>query len=253
VTKYLLMGTSSNFGGMFSMAAASVFLTFLPMLPTQVLLNNLLYDLAQITIPTDNVDPEVLRRPQRWDIASIRRFMFLIGPISSLYDFLTFFVLLHFFHAGEKLFHSGWFVESLATQTLVLLVIRTARSPLKSRPSLPLAITTLGRAGRRHAAVFTARRHARLRAAAAELSAVSRARHADVSRVGGGREAYAVAALSARRHTTHRFSRRVASRALRVIRWAWPWPRRLARADRRRPVRWAALPLAAAVRSTARA
>ncbi len=143
VTKYLLMGTSSNFGNMFSMAAASVFLPFLPMLPTQVLLNNLLYDLAQITIPTDNVDPEVIRRPQRWDIRTIRNFMLTVGPISSLYDLLTFFVLLHFFHAGEVLFHTGWFVESLATQALVLFVIRTPRNPLSSRPSLPLVITTL--------------------------------------------------------------------------------------------------------------
>ncbi len=143
VTKYLLMGTSSNFGNMFSMAGASVFLPFLPMLPTQILLNNLLYDLAQVTIPTDNVDPEVIRKPQRWDIRTIRNFMLLIGPISSLYDFLTFFVLLRFFHAGEGLFHTGWFVESLATQTLVLFVIRTPRNPFRSRPSLPLAVTTL--------------------------------------------------------------------------------------------------------------
>jgi Mg2+-importing ATPase len=143
VTKYLLMGTSSNFGNMFSMAGASVFLSFLPMLPTQVLLNNLLYDLAQVTIPTDNVDPEVTRRPQRWDIKTIRNFMLIVGPISSLYDFLTFWVLLRFFHAGEILFHTGWFVESLATQTLVLFVIRTPRSPLTSRPSIPLAVTTL--------------------------------------------------------------------------------------------------------------
>ncbi len=143
VTKYLLMGTSSNFGNMFSMAGASVFLPFLPMLPTQVLLNNLLYDLAQITIPTDNVDPEVIRKPQRWDIRTIRNFMLIVGPISSLYDFLTFFVLLHFFHAGEVLFHTGWFVESLATQTLVLFVIRTPRNPLTSRPSWPLAVTTV--------------------------------------------------------------------------------------------------------------
>jgi len=143
VTKYLLMGTSSNFGNMFSMAAASVFLPFLPMLPTQILLNNLLYDLAQLTIPTDNVDPEVIRTPQRWDIRTIRNFMLIIGPISSLYDLLTFFVLLRVFHAGETLFHTGWFVESLATQTLVLFVIRTPKSPLQSRPSLPLALTTV--------------------------------------------------------------------------------------------------------------
>jgi len=143
VTKYLLMGTSSNFGNMFSMAGASIFLPFLPMLPTQLLLNNLLYDLAQITIPTDNVDPEVITTPQRWHIGTIRKFMFVIGPISSLYDFLTFFVLLHFFRASERLFHTGWFVESLATQTLVLFVIRTSRNPLKSMPSLPLAVTTV--------------------------------------------------------------------------------------------------------------
>jgi P-type Mg2+ transporter len=143
VTKYLLMGTSSNFGNMFSMAAASVFLPFLPMLPTQVLLNNLLYDLAQITIPTDNVDPEVIRKPQRWDIRTIRNFMLIIGPISSIYDLLTFFVLLRVFHAGETLFHTGWFVESLATQTLVLFVIRTPKNPLQSRPSMPLALTTV--------------------------------------------------------------------------------------------------------------
>jgi Mg2+-importing ATPase len=143
VTKYLLMGTSSNFGNMFSMAGASVFLPFLPMMPTQVLLNNLLYDLAQLTIPTDHVDPEVTRRPQRWDIRTIRNFMLFIGPISSLYDALTFVVLLRYFHADEVLFHTGWFVESLATQTLVLFVIRTPRSPFVSRPSRPLVITTL--------------------------------------------------------------------------------------------------------------
>jgi Mg2+-importing ATPase len=143
VNKYLLMGTSSNFGNMFSMAGASIFLPFLPMLPTQVLLNNLLYDLAQVTIPTDNVDPEVTRRPQRWNIRTIRNFMLVIGPISSLYDFLTFFVLLRVFHAGVSSFHTGWFVESLATQTLVLFVIRTPKNPLTSRPSVPLAITTV--------------------------------------------------------------------------------------------------------------
>src|ERR1700674_5698781 len=94
--KYLLMGTSSNFGNMFSMAAASVFLPFLPMLPTQILLNNFLYDLAQITIPSDNVDRAYLSRPQRWDLRVIRDFMLFIGPISSMFDFLTFFILLHY-------------------------------------------------------------------------------------------------------------------------------------------------------------
>ncbi len=141
--KYLLMGTSSNFGNMFSMAAASVFLPFLPMLPTQILLNNFLYDLAQITIPGDNVDEAYLRRPQRWDMRVIRDFMLFIGPISSIFDFLTFYVLLHYFHAHESLFHTGWFVESLATQTLVLFVIRTMGNPFRSRPSRSLAVTTL--------------------------------------------------------------------------------------------------------------
>ncbi len=143
VMKYLLMGTSSNFGNMFSMAAASMFLKFLPMLPTQILLNNFLYDLAQITIPTDHVDSTYIRKPRRWDMKLIRNFMLFIGPVSSLYDFLTFFVLLRFFHASETEFHTGWFVESLATQTLVLFVIRTAGNPLRSRPSLPLVCTTL--------------------------------------------------------------------------------------------------------------
>ena len=143
VMKYLLMGTSSNFGNMFSMAGAVLFLPFLPMLPTQILLNNFLYDLSQVTIPTDAVDPEFLSGPQRWDIGVIRRFMVYIGPISSIYDFLTFGALLWVFHADESLFHTGWFVESLATQTLVLFVIRTARNPFRSRPSTPLAATTL--------------------------------------------------------------------------------------------------------------
>ncbi len=141
--KYLLMGTSSNFGNMFSMAAASVFLPFLPMLPTQILLNNFLYDLAQITIPSDTVDRDYLSRPRRWDIRVIRDFMIFIGPISSLFDFLTFFVLLRVFRASEPMFHTGWFVESLATQTLVLFVIRTYGNPLASRPSRPLALTTV--------------------------------------------------------------------------------------------------------------
>jgi Mg2+-importing ATPase len=128
---------------MFSMAAAAIFLPFLPMLPTQILLNNFLYDAAQITIPTDHVDPSYVKRPQRWDVGLIRNFMLLIGPVSSAYDFLTFFVLLKVFHFGERAFHTGWFLESLATQTLVLFVIRTARKPWTNRPSLPLTVTTL--------------------------------------------------------------------------------------------------------------
>lgn len=142
VIKYLLMGTSSNFGNMFSMAGAFLFLPFLPMLPTQILLNNFLYDLAQVTIPTDRVDASFVQKPQHWNIRLIRNFMLLIGPLSSIYDFLTFFLMRAVFHASEPLFHTGWFVESLATQTLVLFVIRTASNPLRSRPSPPLAVTT---------------------------------------------------------------------------------------------------------------
>ena len=123
--------------------ALVLFLPFLPMLPTQILLNNFLYDLAQITIPTDRVDANFVQRPQRWHLSLIRNFMLLIGPLSSLYDFLTFFVLLQVFQASAALFHTGWFVESLATQTLVIFIIRTAGNPLRSRPSLPLTLTTV--------------------------------------------------------------------------------------------------------------
>jgi Mg2+-importing ATPase len=143
VMKYLLMGTSSNFGNMFSMAVASMFLPFLPMLPTQILLNNFLYDLAQVTIPTDHVDSTFIHKPQRWNVKMIRDFMIYIGPLSSIYDFLTFFALLKVFHASEQLFHTGWFVESLATQTLVIFIIRTAGNPLRSRPSVALTVTTI--------------------------------------------------------------------------------------------------------------
>jgi Mg2+-importing ATPase len=144
VMKYLLMGTSSNFGNVLSMAAATLFLPFLPMLPTQILLNNLLYDVGQLTIPTDNVDETYLVKPQRWNINLIRNFMVFIGPISSIFDFLTFYVLLHFLHANEVQFHTGWFIESLTTQVLVLFVIRTSGNPLRSRPSRPLLATCLG-------------------------------------------------------------------------------------------------------------
>jgi Mg2+-importing ATPase len=149
IMKYIIMGTSSNFGNMFSMAAASLFLPFLPMLPTQILLNNFLYDISQISIPGDNVDPALLHRPKRWQIGFIRQFMMIVGPISSLYDFLTFAVLLWVFHASTNapLFRTGWFVESLATQTLVVFVIRTAGNPLKSRPSRPLFLSVLAVVG----------------------------------------------------------------------------------------------------------
>jgi P-type Mg2+ transporter len=143
--KYVLMGTSSNFGNMASAAGASLFLSFLPMLPSQILLNNLLYDSSQLAIPTDNVDPVQLQRPSHWDIAFIRRFMVLFGPLSSLFDFLTFAVMLWVFHAGPALFRSGWFVESLATQTLVIFAIRTRHVPFfRSHPSLPLTLAALG-------------------------------------------------------------------------------------------------------------
>ena len=144
VLKYLLMGTSSNFGNMFSMAIASIILPFLPMLPPQILLNNFLYDAAQITIPTDHVDDVLIRVPRRWDMRLVRRFMIAVGPVSSIFDFLTFWVLLTVFRASEPVFHTGWFVESLVTQTLVLLVIRTTANPLRSRASGPLTWSIIG-------------------------------------------------------------------------------------------------------------
>ena len=139
IMKYVLMGTSSNFGNMLSMAAASLFLPFLPMLPLQILLNNFLYDLSQVPIPSDRVDATYTLKPKRWNVAFIRRYMLVIGPLSSVYDFLTFAVMLGIFHADERLFRSGWFVESLATQTLVIFVIRTAGRPWESRPGAGLA------------------------------------------------------------------------------------------------------------------
>ncbi len=144
VTKYILMGSSSNFGNMLSMAGAALVLPFLPMLPIQVLLNNLLYDASEIGIPFDDVDPETIRRPVRWDLEHIRRFMLVMGPVSSLFDFLTFYALLALFGAGEALFQTGWFVESLATQCLIIFVIRTRRSPFASRPHPLLAGLSVG-------------------------------------------------------------------------------------------------------------
>jgi P-type Mg2+ transporter len=142
--KYVLMGTSSNFGNMFSAAGASLFLSYLPMLPSQILLNNLLYDSSQLAIPTDNVDEEQLRRPSHWDISFIRRFMVVFGPLSSVFDFATFAVMLWVFNSGPAQFRSGWFVESLATQTLVIFAIRTRRIPFfRSHPSLPLTTAAL--------------------------------------------------------------------------------------------------------------
>jgi Mg2+-importing ATPase len=143
--KYVLMGTSSNFGNMFSAAGASLFLPFLPMLPSQILLNNLLYDTSQLAIPTDEVDEEQLHRPSHWDIGLIRRFMLVFGPLSSVFDFATFGIMLWGLSAGPAEFRSGWFVESLATQTLIVLAIRTQRVPFfRSRPSVPLLAAVVG-------------------------------------------------------------------------------------------------------------
>jgi len=143
IMKYIMMGTSSNFGNMFSMAGAALFLPFLPMLPTQILLNNILYDISEVPIPLDQVDPEELREPRVMDMTFIRNFMLVIGPISSLFDFLTFYVMLVILQADEKLFQTGWFVESLCTQVLVIFVIRTRGNPFKSRPHPVLALTSL--------------------------------------------------------------------------------------------------------------
>jgi Mg2+-importing ATPase len=142
--KYVLMGTSSNFGNMFSAAAASALLPFLPMLPSQILLNNLLYDSSQLAIPTDRVDTDQLHAPSHWNVAFIRRFMLFFGPISSLFDFLTFGLMLGVLNAGATEFRTGWFVESLATQTLIIFAIRTRKVPFfRSRPSAWLTFTSL--------------------------------------------------------------------------------------------------------------
>jgi Mg2+-importing ATPase len=159
IVKYLRMGASSNFGNMFSVVGGSAFLPFLPMAPIQVLVNNLLYDFSQIGIPSDRVDEEHLRTPRRWNLENLRRFMLRVGPVSSLFDYATFALMLFFFNcrnfihpdlapamkAGyEKLFHTGWFVESLLTQTLIVHVIRTGRIPfIQSRASAGLTLTTI--------------------------------------------------------------------------------------------------------------
>ncbi len=159
IVKYIKMGASSNFGNMFSVLGGSYILPFLPMAPIQILLNNLLYDISQTSIPTDRVDPESVAKPLNWDISFVRRFMIFIGPISSIFDYATFFLMLYIFKcrlfsaAGttalqkvhyESLFHSAWFVESLLTQTMIVWVLRTNRIPfLQSRPSTGLMLTTL--------------------------------------------------------------------------------------------------------------
>jgi Mg2+-importing ATPase len=159
IVKYIRMGASSNFGNMFSVVGGSFFLPFLPMLPIQVLANNLLYDVSQIGIPSDRVDPEFTRVPRKWNIANIRRFMMFIGPMSSIFDYATFFLMLFFFGCigfnkpgtspelkayYEALFHTGWFVESILTQTLIVHVIRTRRIPFfQSRASPVMLFFTL--------------------------------------------------------------------------------------------------------------
>ena len=155
ILKYVRMGASSNFGNMFSVLGASVFVPFLPMLPIQILTNNLLYDLSQTAIPTDDVDPELVARPRPWDMKGLTRFILFIGPCSSIFDYTTYLLMLYLFHCWDvatpaaaahsaALFQTGWFVESLATQTLIIHVIRTNRIPfLESRPSTALLLTSL--------------------------------------------------------------------------------------------------------------
>lgn len=141
--KYILIGLSSNFGNMFSMTAASAFLPFLPMLPTQILLNNFFYDISQLTLSTDKVDEEDVKKPTSWSLGFIKKYMLVFGPISSLFDFLTFGALLLVFRLPESQFQTGWFIESLATQIFVIYIIRTKKIPfLQSRPSLALFLNT---------------------------------------------------------------------------------------------------------------
>lgn len=147
IIKYVRMGASSNFGNMFSVLGASAFLPFVPMLPIQVLTNNLLYDFSQVPIPTDNVDPEQIVKPRPWSMEEISRFIVFIGPISSIFDYSTYFVMLYLFNCWDpsraSLFQTGWFVESLMTQTLIIHVIRTNKIPfLQSLPSVPLILTS---------------------------------------------------------------------------------------------------------------
>lgn len=142
--KYIKMGASSNFGNMFSMIGASLFLPFLPMLPIQILLNNFLYDLSQISIPTDNIDEEHINKPTPWNIGYIKKFMMFFGPLSSIFDFITYAILLLIFNSSPSLFHTGWFLESLITQVLVIHIIRTSKIPfIESRPSKLLILTSV--------------------------------------------------------------------------------------------------------------
>ncbi|MGA7193241.1 MAG: magnesium-translocating P-type ATPase [Anaerolineales bacterium] len=146
ITKYINMAASSNFGNMFSVVGASAFLPFVPMLPIQVLTNNLLYDFSQTTIPTDQVDSDWLTKPRKWTMGSITRFIIFIGPISSIFDYATFWIMIYVFHAWNNaaLFHTGWFVESIFTQTLIIHVIRTKKIPfIQSWASWPLIVSSV--------------------------------------------------------------------------------------------------------------
>jgi len=146
IVKYIKMAASSNFGNMFSVVGGSLFLPFLPMLPLQVIATNVLYDFSQVTIPTDGVDEEYIQKPRKWDIGMIEKFVLILGPVSSLFDFATYFLMLYGFHtwANPELFHTGWFVESLISQTLIIHIIRTNKIPfIQSRASLPLTLSTL--------------------------------------------------------------------------------------------------------------
>jgi Mg2+-importing ATPase len=143
--KYLLMGLSSNFGNMLSMIGASLFLPFFPMTASQILLNNFIYDASQLSIPSDHVDTEYLKKPKHWDMGFIKKYMMIFGPISSIFDFLTFYILYGVLHLNVASFQAGWFIESLGTQILVIYIIRTQKIPfLQSRPSKYLVYTTLG-------------------------------------------------------------------------------------------------------------
>ena len=142
--KYVMMVLSSNFGNMFSAAGAVIFLPFLPMLPIQILLNNLIYDFSQVTIPSDNVDDAWIEKPKRWNLNFINKFMYVFGPLSSVFDFITFFVLFVLVKVPAPVFQTGWFMESLATQILVIHGIRTKERPiLRSRASFPLVLSSV--------------------------------------------------------------------------------------------------------------
>ena len=142
--KYILMGTSSDFGNMLSMSVSSFFLPFLPMLPSQVLLNDLMYDVSQTTISSDNVDEEYIKKPKKFNLKAIKKYMLFFGPISSLYDFMTFGIMLFFFHSSAMMFRTGWFIESIATQTLVVFIIRTRKPFYKSAPGKWVVFSCIG-------------------------------------------------------------------------------------------------------------